>query len=79
MLGLPENITQLVVERQGYDAKFLLPEVVSGQQRIADTFTDLKFIQQKLDIKQAVYPPLWLFLPSRAAYYIRMPFSSPRY
>lgn len=55
LLGLPENITQLAVERQGYDAQFISPEVVAGQQRIADTFTDLKLIPQKLDIQQAVW------------------------
>ncbi|MBJ7221515.1 MULTISPECIES: sulfonate ABC transporter substrate-binding protein [unclassified Brenneria] len=55
LLGLPEDIALVAVERQGYDAQFISPEVIAGQQRIADTFTDLKLIPQKLDIKQAVW------------------------
>lgn len=55
LLGLPEDITRIAVERQGYDAQFISPEVITGQQRIADTFADLKLIPQKLDIKQAVW------------------------
>ncbi|MEH2922682.1 sulfonate ABC transporter substrate-binding protein [Samsonia erythrinae] len=55
LLGLPQDITQLAIERQGYDAQFISPEVIAGQQRIADTFTDLKLIPKKLDIKQAVW------------------------
>ncbi|MEC5317797.1 sulfonate ABC transporter substrate-binding protein [Brenneria populi subsp. brevivirga] len=55
LLGLPEDITQVAVERQGYDAQFISPEVIAGQQRIADTFADLKLIPQKLDIRQAVW------------------------
>lgn len=55
LLGLPENITRIAVERQGYDAQFISPEVIAGQQRIADTFTELKLIPKKLDIEQAVW------------------------
>ncbi|AOR64207.1 sulfonate ABC transporter substrate-binding protein [Pectobacterium wasabiae] len=57
LLGLPANIAQLAVERQGYDAQFISPEAIASQQRIADTFVGLKLIPKKLDIKQAVWIP----------------------
>ncbi|MEH0875410.1 sulfonate ABC transporter substrate-binding protein [Pectobacterium cacticida] len=57
LLGLSESITQLAVERQGYDAQFISPEAIASQQRIADTFARLKLIPEKLDIKQAVWTP----------------------
>lgn len=55
LLGLPEDITQVAVERQGYDARFISPEVIASQQRIADTFTALKIIPRQLDIRQSVW------------------------
>ncbi|PWC16079.1 sulfonate ABC transporter substrate-binding protein [Brenneria corticis] len=55
LLGLPEDITRLAVERQNYDTRVITPEVIAGQQRVADAFTELKLIPHKLDIKQAVW------------------------
>ncbi|BES85973.1 sulfonate ABC transporter substrate-binding protein [Pectobacterium araliae] len=56
-LGLSEDITLLTIKRQGYGAQFIVPEVLSGQQGIADTFFDLKLIPKKLDVGQAVWSP----------------------
>ncbi|WP_413730199.1 sulfonate ABC transporter substrate-binding protein [Sodalis sp. RH22] len=57
LLGLPENITRIAVERQNYQAAFITPAVTAGQQRIADTFTQLKLIPQSLNVSQAVWTP----------------------
>ena len=49
------NFHQLrqAVERQGYGAQFITPEVVEAQQKIADTFTELKLIPKKLNLLHA--------------------------
>ncbi|WP_346841305.1 sulfonate ABC transporter substrate-binding protein [Metapseudomonas otitidis] len=57
LLGLPRDITAIAVKRQGYGAQFLSPEVVTAQQKIADTFTDLKLIPKKLSIKDVIWTP----------------------
>ncbi len=57
LLGLPENITRIAVERQKYGAAFITPAVAAGQQRIADTFTTLKLIPQSVTVSQAVWTP----------------------
>ena len=57
LLGLPKDITAIAVKRQGYGAQFLTPEVVAAQQKIADTFTDLKLIPKKLSIKDVIWTP----------------------
>jgi sulfonate transport system substrate-binding protein len=57
LLGLPKDITRLAVERQGYGALFISPDVVSAQQKIADTFTELKLIPKKLSIKDVIWTP----------------------
>lgn len=57
LLGLPRDITAIAVKRQGYGAQFLTPEVVTAQQKIADTFTDLKLIPKKLSIKDVIWTP----------------------
>ncbi|OEC38310.1 ABC transporter substrate-binding protein [Pseudomonas sp. 1D4] len=57
LLGLPRDITAIAVKRQGYGAQFLTPEVVAAQQKIADTFTDLKLIPKKLSIKDVIWTP----------------------
>lgn len=56
-LGLSEDIALLTIKRQGYGAQFIVPAVITGQQRIADTFFDLKLIPKKLDVEQAVWSP----------------------
>ncbi|SDI56183.1 sulfonate transport system substrate-binding protein [Pseudomonas flavescens] len=55
LLGLPRDITAIAVKRQGYGAALLTPEVVAAQQKIADTFTELKLIPRKLSIKDVIW------------------------
>lgn len=57
LLGLSREITRLAVERQGYGARFITPEVVAAQQKIADTFTDLKLIPKRLSIRDVIWNP----------------------
>ncbi len=55
LLGLSREITRKAVIRQGYGARPITPEVVRAQQRIADTFAELKLIPRKLVIQDAVW------------------------
>ncbi|MCJ1879539.1 sulfonate ABC transporter substrate-binding protein [Pseudomonas nitroreducens] len=55
LLGLPADITFTAVKRQGYGAQPITPDVTAAQQKIADTFTDLKLIPEKLSIKDVVW------------------------
>ena len=55
LLGLPADITFTAVKRQGYGAQPITPAVTAAQQKIADTFTDLKLIPKKLSIKDVVW------------------------
>lgn len=57
LLGLPGDITAIAVKRQGYGARFITPEVVEAQQKIADTFTALKLIPKKLSIAEVIWTP----------------------
>jgi sulfonate transport system substrate-binding protein len=57
LLGLSREITYSAVKRQGYGAQFITPEVIVAQQKIADTFTDLKLIPKKLSIKEVIWTP----------------------
>ncbi|PRD18304.1 UNVERIFIED_CONTAM: ssuA [Trichonephila clavipes] len=57
LIGLSPEITRQAVERQGYGARFITPQVVEAQQKIADTFTDLKLIPKKLSIKDVIWNP----------------------
>ncbi|MGE8504134.1 MAG: sulfonate ABC transporter substrate-binding protein [Pseudomonas sp.] len=57
LIGLSPEITRQAVERQGYGAQFITPEVVKAQQKIADTFTELKLIPKKLTIKDVIWNP----------------------
>lgn len=57
LIGLSPEITRQAVERQGYGAQFITPQVVEAQQKIADTFTDLKLIPKKLSIKDVIWTP----------------------
>lgn len=57
LLGLPTDITLTAVKRQGYGAGFITPEVVSAQQKIADTFHELKLIPKPLSIKDVIWTP----------------------
>ncbi|TLP78522.1 sulfonate ABC transporter substrate-binding protein [Pseudomonas nitroreducens] len=55
LLGLPADITFTAVKRQGYGAQPITPEVTAAQQKIADTFTQLKLIPKALSIKDVVW------------------------
>ncbi len=57
LLGLSPAITRTAVERQAYGAQFISPEVVEAQQKIADTFSDLKLIPKRLIIKDVIWTP----------------------
>jgi sulfonate transport system substrate-binding protein len=57
LIGLSPEITRQAVARQGYGAKFITPDVVEAQQKIADVFTDLKLIPRKLSIKDVIWTP----------------------
>lgn len=57
LLGLPADITLISMKRQGYGALFLTPEVAASQQKIADTFHQLKLIPKPLSIKDVVWTP----------------------
>ena len=57
LLGLPADITLTSVKRQGYGALFLTPAVVAAQQKIADSFYQLKLIPKPLSIKDVIWTP----------------------
>ena len=57
LLGLPADITLTAVKRQGYGALLLTPEVVAAQQKIADSFYQLKLIPKPLSIKDVIWTP----------------------
>jgi len=57
LIGLPADITALALSRQQYGTQFITPEVVEAQQKIADTFADLKLIPKRLTIKDVVWTP----------------------
>lgn len=57
LIGLPADITALALSRQQYGTQFVTPEVVEAQQKIADTFADLKLIPKRLTIKDVVWTP----------------------
>jgi sulfonate transport system substrate-binding protein len=57
LLGLALDITRTAVKRQGYGAQFLTPEVVSAQQKIADSFYQLKLIPKPLVVKDVIWTP----------------------
>ncbi|AMB77754.1 MULTISPECIES: sulfonate ABC transporter substrate-binding protein [Pseudomonas] len=57
LLGLALDITRTAVKRQGYGAQFLTPEVVNAQQKIADSFYQLKLIPKPLVVKDVIWTP----------------------
>jgi sulfonate transport system substrate-binding protein len=57
LLGLPEDITRISVKRQGYGALFINPETIAAQQKIADTFYQLKLIPKPLSIADVIWTP----------------------
>lgn len=57
LIGLPADITALALSRQQYGTRFVTPEVIEAQQKIADTFADLKLIPRRLNIKDVIWTP----------------------
>ncbi|WP_296248292.1 sulfonate ABC transporter substrate-binding protein [Pseudomonas sp. UBA4194] len=57
ILGLPADITLTSVKRQGYGAEFLNPQTVAAQQKIADSFYQLKLIPKPLRIQDVIWTP----------------------
>lgn len=57
LLGLSHEITKTALERQGYGTRLISPDVVVAQQKIADTFFDLKLIPKKLNISEVIWTP----------------------
>ena len=55
LLGLPQDIILTSVKRQGFGALYLTPEVIAAQQKIADTFLQLKLIPKPLTIKDVIW------------------------
>lgn len=55
LLGLAHDITRTALARQSYGPQLLSPEVVAAQQRIADTFFELKLIPRELDIASVIW------------------------
>lgn len=57
LLRLPTDITLTVVERRGYNAQSIIPVVVEAQQKVTDTFTQLKLTPRLLNIRSAIWTP----------------------
>ncbi|MDH0097437.1 sulfonate ABC transporter substrate-binding protein [Ectopseudomonas hydrolytica] len=55
LLGLSPEITRTAVQRQSYGAQLITADVVSAQQKIADTFSDLKLIPKRLSITEVIW------------------------
>jgi len=53
LIGLDQKTTLIAVKRFSYGAKPVTPEVLDAQQKIADTFSDLKLIPKKLVVRDA--------------------------
>lgn len=67
LLGLSAEITRVAVERQSYGAQLISPQVVEAQQKIADTFTDLKLIPTRLLINEVIWTPPTEAPPAKVA------------
>lgn len=57
LTGLDVVTLEKALERGGYGINYLNEKVIAEQQKIADTFYDLKLIPKKLDIKSVVWIP----------------------
>src|SRR5690606_8133945 len=53
--ALTPEVAQLSVDRLSFGVRPLTPEVTAAQQRIADTFHELKLIPRKLNVAEAVW------------------------
>ncbi|MBO9516403.1 MAG: sulfonate ABC transporter substrate-binding protein [Variovorax sp.] len=54
--GLPVDVVETALRRYEFNVKPITPEVVAGQQKIADTFHQLKLIPKPIRISDAVLP-----------------------
>nr|WP_256330496.1 sulfonate ABC transporter substrate-binding protein [Variovorax sp. YR216] len=54
--GLPVDVVETALRRYEFNVKPITPEVVAGQQKIADTFFQLKLIPKAIRISDAVLP-----------------------
>jgi len=55
--GLDYTTLEKSIQRGGFGISYLNDKVIAEQQKIADTFYDLKLIPKKLDIKSVVWIP----------------------
>ncbi|MBB3178364.1 sulfonate ABC transporter substrate-binding protein [Variovorax sp. Sphag1AA] len=54
--GLPVDVVETALRRYEFNVKPIAPDVVAGQQKIADTFHQLKLIPKAIRISDAVLP-----------------------
>ena len=57
LTGLDVVTLEKALSRGGYGINYLNNNVITEQQKIADTFYDLKLIPKKIDIKSVVWLP----------------------
>lgn len=57
VVGLDVATVESALSRGGYGVNYLNDAVVTEQQRIADTFSDLKLIPKKITVREAVWTP----------------------
>lgn len=57
VIGLDVPTVELAALRYSYGVSPISPGVIAEQQRIADTFAELKLIPKKLDVKEAAWTP----------------------
>lgn len=52
--GLPVDVVELALQRYEFNVKPITPEVAADQQKIADTFFELKLIPKAIKVQEAV-------------------------
>ncbi|AZS51488.1 sulfonate ABC transporter substrate-binding protein [Entomomonas moraniae] len=57
VIGLSKEATSLAVTRKKYGTQYITPDVIKYQQKIADTFYDLKLIPKKLTVGEIIWSP----------------------
>lgn len=55
--GLDINALEIALQRATFDTSYLNDKVILDQQKIADTFSNLKLIPKQIDIKSVVWLP----------------------
>ena len=56
-IGQPTEVVLASAKRAAYDTQYLKADVVTYQQKIADTFTELGLIPSKLDVASVIWQP----------------------